>query len=317
MKKLLKGFVLRFIPRKKLRIILNKPLLVPSYYKRIIDPVEHIIDYQQNAPDSCEDEHILQLIRKYAHILDKGLHRTDLESGHSREIYIELKNLLNVLEDRKFVNDPTYEWAIEKIKTYELLQEGNPLDPLEEKKREDHEPVNFDLLFRHMRERRSNRYFLDIPVTQPILKKIVEPVNWAPTSCNKQPVKIFATINPGLTIQCTKQCKGATGFSNYIPGFLSFCADLRGYSMPSEIFLPYIDCSLGAQNVFLAAHSIGLSTSVLSWAQSSPEEETALRSLLSIPEHYAIIFNAVIGYASRNACPPVRKPLDKTISIIE
>lgn len=80
--------------------------------------------------------------------------------------------------------------------------------------------------------------------------KLKETVNWASSSCNKQSIRIFATNDPTLAGQCLKCCKGGTGFSTFIPSFWVFTANVRGYVWPTEMYLPSIDTSLGAQNVF-------------------------------------------------------------------
>ena len=102
-------------------------------------------------------------------------------------------------------------------------------------------------------------------------------------------------------------CKGGTGFSDYIPSFWVFAANVRGYVWPSEMYLPSVDTSLGAQNVFLAAHTLGISGTILSWAQKSKEEEAKLRSLLSIPNDYTIVFCAAMGYPEYGYVTPERK----------
>ena len=38
------------------------------------------------------------------------------------------------------------------------------------------------------------------------------------------------------------------------------------------MYLPFVDVSLGAQNIFLAAETFGLSGTILSWAQKNIQE---------------------------------------------
>lgn len=317
MKRKIKNFILRFIPRRHIRMLLSRPVLVPSFYKRYIRYVEEVIDSQNIAYRDADSGHLLLLARKFGHILDKGLHREDIEKGHSREIYEELKAVLKAGAGEDFLKDPTAEWAMAKVMVYEELQSGRDVPPLKEK--EEHLYPRLDLapLKDHIRTRRSNRVFLEKRVENDLISSVLETVNWTTTSCNKQPARIFATTNPDLAAACAKQCKGATGFSRFIPAFLAFTADMRGYSLPEEMFLPYIDVSLGAQNVFLSATSVGLSATALSWAQSSPAEEAELRRLLGIPGHCLIIFNAIIGYPMKDYCIPARKPVDKTVTFVD
>jgi len=295
-------------------MLLSRPVLVPSYYKRYIRKVEEVIDSQNIPYPEADVEYLLLLTRKFAHILDKGLHRNDIEKGHSHEIYRELKEILHAGHGEDYLNDPSVAWAREKLNYFEELQQGTKKEPLSENREKVLPRLDFGPLSDHIRSRRSNRAFLEKTVEKELLVRALETVNWTTTSCNKQPARVFATVDPYLAAACARQCKGATGFSKFIPAFLSFTADLRGYSMPDEMFLPYIDVSLGAQNFLLSAHSLGLSTTALSWAQSSEEEEAALRKLLNIPDHCLIIFNAITGYPSKEYCIPAHKPVEKTVT---
>lgn len=158
-----------------------------------------------------------------------------------------------------------------------------------------------------IKQRRSNRFFREINLSDEIINQLSGLVNWAANSCNKQPIRLFITNTPSKANECLKCCKGGTGFSIFIPSFWVFAADSRGYVWPSEVYLPAIDTSLGAQNVFLAAQTLGITGTILSWAQKDKEEEARLRMLLDIPQEFIIIFCAVMGYASHNYLPPQRK----------
>ena len=129
-------------------------------------------------------------------------------------------------------------------------------------------------------------------------------------SCNKQPIRLFVANKPDLAKECLTCCKGGTGFSDYIPSFWVFAANVRGYVWPSEIYLPAIDTSLGAQNVFLAAHTLGISGTILSWEQKDAAEESKLRALLNIPQDYTIVFCAVMGYPEYGYVTPERKNIN-------
>jgi nitroreductase len=277
-------------------------MIVPSYYRTIISDSEKNMGY--SLEDSNEKD--MLLLRKYAHIIDKGLHRTDVESGHS-EIYCKLlKVKLQKLSHTPYSVDPTYKWAQDKIEAYEKLQnQPNTYIPLQSDFRQT--PLSYDDLFSLMKLRRSNRIFKELPISEKTIDKIIEPVNWAANSCNKQPISIFKTSDPCLAIECLKCCKGGTGFGKYIPSFFVFAADSRGYVWPDEIFLPMIDTALGAQNLFLAAQTLGITGTILSWSLKDNEDECKLRKFLSIPPEYVIVFCAVLGYAAFNYIQPQRK----------
>ena len=302
LKKTIGIFLKRILPLKHYKIITNGGIIVPSYYKTIIEDTEKYLDY--SLKDSHEKD--MLLMRKYAHIIDKGLHRRDIEPGHSKLYYKLLKEKIEKIRHTPFASDPTVEWAQSKVEFYEQLQ-TSPQSFLPLQGKTEAPPICYEQLSELIKQRRSNRFFREINLSDEIINQLSGLVNWAANSCNKQPIRLFITNTPSKANECLKCCKGGTGFSTFIPSFWVFAADSRGYVWPSEVYLPAIDTSLGAQNVFLAAQTLGITGTILSWAQKDKEEEARLRMLLDIPQEFIIIFCAVMGYASHNYLPPQRK----------
>lgn len=304
MRKIVGTLLRKLLPFKLYKLIANGFIIVPSYYKDIIQDAEKHFDCSlQNSEDKE-----MMLLRKYAHIIDKGLHRKDAEPGHSYSIYRQLKQKLHNLQGTQYEQDLTYKWALEKMKLYEQLQ-NSPECFTSLQATPAQSPIDFNTLLSVIKLRRSNRTFKDKEISNDIINKLKDTANWAANSCNKQPIRIFTTNNYSLAAECLKCCKGGTGFGKTIPSFWAFTANVRAYVWPSEIYLPTIDVSLGAQNLFLAATTLGISGTILSWAQKDNEEEKRLRDLLHIAPEYEIVFCAVLGYAEINNHTPQRKSL--------
>ena len=302
-KKMIGRILKKIVPEKLYRLLANGFIIVPAYYKDIIRDNENYFGYAL----ADTDEKALLLMRKFGHIIDKGLHRRDVTPGHSKDAYLFLKSSVERLQHSKYANDPTLKWATEKLQQYELLQarpdEFKPLENLADTS----SIVSYEQFVDLVKSRRSNRFFKANIIREDVAIRLVSVSNWASSSCNKQPNSLFYTLDPALAVQCLKCCKGGTGFGHIIPSFWVFTADSRGYVWPSEYMLPYVDVSLGAQNVMLAAQTLGITGTILSWAQKSEEEDVQLRRLLSIPKEYVIVFCAVLGYAEHNYLPPTRK----------
>lgn len=299
-KKVVGKLLKKTVPLSVYKLIANGAIIVPSYYKTIIEDAERY--YNLSISDS--DEKLLLLMRKYAHVIDKGLHRKDATPGHSKSYYVLLKDAVERLES-KYPGEKTILWAKSKLVEYEKLQSGCGFVPLRGVK-----PVvevSYDQFENLAKARRSNRDFSDRRITNEDVKRLCNIANWASSSCNKQPIEVFATNDPELASRCLKCCKGGTGFSTHIPSFWVFTANTLGYVWPSEIYLPAVDTCLGVQNVMMAATTLGLSGTLLSWAQKSREEEEELRELLGIPIYDQIIICAVIGYANCEFLTPDRK----------
>lgn len=299
MKKTIGRFLHGVLPRKWYKLIANRPLLVPYYYVSILHELEHYSDI--SLTDSAEKN--LLLMRKYAHIIDKGLQRKRVEAGHSKQVYEDLKAILRDLSP-ELAEEPTVQWAKKQVARYDALQE----DKFQIERKTPAAPkVSYNDFCELMRNRRSNRYFSERRLSPEDVSKLTATVSWAASSCNKQPIKLFYSFAPAVARKCLRCCKGGTGFDGEIPSFWVFTADCRGYVWPSELYLPHIDVSLGAQNFFLAATTLGLSGTILSWAQHTQEEEQTLRELLEIPPEYLIVFCAVVGYAKYQYDAPARK----------
>lgn len=301
--------VRRVLPSRWIRT-LRKPALLPSYYREIVSDIEPILDLQ-SRPEWMDDEYWAAMLRKYAHIMDKGLWACEFQPGRGREYRDAATDAYEHIRSDAVRNDPSVQWAAQKIEQYDQTQQrgagyyGEPPPELP--------PCTYDDLAATIRSRRSIRSFQPRAVDDQTLRKVIEVAAWAPSSCNKQTIKVFATNDPKLVKRCLGMCKGGTGFSDYVPRFLSFCADLRSYVMPQEAWLPQIDTSLAAQNCLLAATTLGLSMTILSWAQHDAQEDHRLRELLGIDKYYRIIFNAAIGYPATSVETPGRKSVDNTL----
>ena len=115
------------LPRKLYKLIANGAIIVPAYYKDIIADAETNFDL---SLEDTDDKAIL-LMRKYAHIIDKGLHRVDASPGHSKKYYSILKSLIERLEKTEYATDSTLTWARSKIIAYEHLQVEDNFIPYE------------------------------------------------------------------------------------------------------------------------------------------------------------------------------------------
>lgn len=92
-------FLKVLIPYKIYKLIANGFIVVPKYYKEILTETERYFDLSL-------EEHIykdLMLMRKFGHIIDKGLHRTDASPVHSKNYYDALKQLIKKIKKRNML----------------------------------------------------------------------------------------------------------------------------------------------------------------------------------------------------------------------
>ena len=249
-------------------------------------------------------------------MLDKGFSCGAWEPGRGRTAYDWVRALLCAIGDEaSIVSDPSYQWAVERLREYEAAQEtGCRKDALRT-------PPTFSEADRQafmnfIHSRRSTRHFRPEKIARELLESIAAAVCWAPCSCCRQPVVLHITQQEGLVKTCLEQCSGATGFSGVVPCFISVCADTRFYSLVDR-HLPLIDASLGAQSLLLAAYANGLSGTALNWMHATSRQKRTLRRVLSIPSHERIVFNVAMGYPESLPREPGYKSLDATCVFID
>ena len=104
---MLKKYIINIVGRKNIEFIRSKPFLTHGKYRPMIRDLEEfseIIDKNYGKDPSLS----LLLVRKFGHILDKGLHRLDVEKGHSRVIAGELEKNIKIAE-LEYKNDENHQ----------------------------------------------------------------------------------------------------------------------------------------------------------------------------------------------------------------
>lgn len=261
-----------------------------------------MIHYKRRYID--DPEVLLAALRTSAHILDKSLQADDWEMGRGRANYETLCKYAERLKNSTLNSDPSFMWALDKKREYEESQQHTP------KNRQPYlhsqADINKDQLLQLMRSRRSIRLFKEKQIEPDILKGLADVVSWSATSCNRQSAKLFITQNPEKISKCLQQCAGATCLGKKIPCFIAVCADTRFY-MLKDRNLPFIDASLGLQNMLLMAHLQGIGATILNWMHHTQREEKILRQTLCIPDYYLVVLNLILGYPMLSVPVPGRK----------
>ena len=260
--------------------------------------------------DTVDVESCLAKLRMFAHVVDKGLQRHDWESGHSTSAY---SNALHYLDLCSGSDDPTYTWAKGIIADYEKGRASQcPRCGKVEGKCQYISPVDATDLMSLLKFRTSIRCFQGKPITEEAAQMIAEAALEAPSSCHRQTLRIYGSVNPESVGSIAGCFHGFTGFSEFVPLVLVFCADLRPYTYPVELFTPTVDTALAVENAMLMASSLGISMTLLNWIGKSDSEQR-LRSYLEMPQHEAVVIGAVGGYPSSLPTRPIRKPVSQAL----
>jgi nitroreductase len=169
-----------------------------------------------------------------------------------------------------------------------------------------------------IKSHRSIRKFLNKPVSDEIVTELLISSQAASTSSFMQAFSVIKIDS----IEKRKSIYALSGNQDYIvecPLFLVFCADLHKFSVAcamnnmemaegyTEAFIiSTVDASLAAQNLFIAAESLGLGGVYIGGIRNNPEE---ISNLLKLPSNVYPVFGMCIGYPAETPELKPRLPL--------
>jgi nitroreductase len=183
--------------------------------------------------------------------------------------------------------------------------------------------MNTNSVIEAIKSRRAVRSFEDKIVPEPAIQLILEAATFAPTAINIQPwkfviiaksseMKKISDIAKPILLKALPDVgdEGIMGLKQRLtsPQFNVF------YNAPLLILVAgeksafaVNDCSMAAQNMMLAAHSIGLGSCWIGSAVAATNE-AKLKSELKIPEDHEVYAAIIFGYPKGMPKPPQKKP---------
>lgn len=175
-----------------------------------------------------------------------------------------------------------------------------------------------DLLSRH----RSIRKFNSRPVGDDTLKGLVKAAQCASTSHHVQAYTIIQ-VKDSENRQAIADLAGPQPWVAQAPVFLVFCADLtrlvaaaRHHGVPEEIgwaeqlIVATVDTALVAQNLMVAAESMGLGGVFIGGIRNDPEQ---VCDLLNIPDQAFPVFGLCLGYPEQIPDTKPRLPVTQVL----
>lgn len=170
-----------------------------------------------------------------------------------------------------------------------------------------------------LKTHRSIRKFSPEPVSDEIIASIIEAAAWASTSNFIQAYSVIRVREPRTREQIA-ELAGPQPWVETSPVFLIFCADLKRAELACEyenthmasgyteqFIIATVDVSLAAQNVMIAAESLGLGGVFIGGIRNNPEK---ICELLKIPEHVYPVFGMCLGHPGEKPEQKPRMPLD-------
>ncbi|MGB2579193.1 nitroreductase [Elusimicrobium simillimum] len=173
--------------------------------------------------------------------------------------------------------------------------------------------------------RRSIRKYKAEQLKEEDLKIILEAGRLAPSAMNLQPWHFTVVQNKTIIDEMGKDIAKVMQAKKYThasaPGFHTF------FNAPSVILIcgeetssfAYVDCALAAENMMLAAHSIGAGTCFIAgmgFLMGTEEREFYLQKL-GVPKGYLPFYSIAVGYPQDTAEMPVPKRKTDIVTLIK
>jgi len=170
-----------------------------------------------------------------------------------------------------------------------------------------------------LKSHRSIRKFTSEPIDQEMVEELIRAGQCAATSSFIQACTVIQVTDPALR---ETLCEAAAHqlYVKDSPVFLVFCADLQRHQMAcdmhnskmrsgfTEQFLTAsLDCALFAQNVLIAAESLGLGGCYIGAIRNKIAE---VDELLELPDKVYPVFGMCLGYPDQDPEIKPRLPLD-------
>ena len=146
-------------------------------------------------------------------------------------------------------------------------------------------------------KRQSKRAYLDKPVPQDVLERIVEKTRWAPSSANNQPWRFVIVQEAEALARFHKGLTRGNAWAKAAPVLIAVAArEQDDYTRRDDPAVKYylFACGLAVENLLLAAVEEGLMAHPMAGFKMA-----VVREALGIPEEYNIICVISLGYQGR------------------
>ena len=163
-----------------------------------------------------------------------------------------------------------------------------------------------------LHSRRTIRSFTTKPVSQDILKQIVDAARYSPSGANRNPWRFIITTDR-TKLDALSQTQQFCKWFNSAQAAIVVAGDPAG----SPYWLE--DCCLAAYSIFLSglAHGIGVAWAAI-YQSNNPAEDTRrqdyVRGLFSIPQELKVPVVLALGYPQNPPQPRKMPALEEVVS---
>ena len=158
-------------------------------------------------------------------------------------------------------------------------------------------------------KRRSTRLFQDKQLEDFKVRKVIQAALEAPTSCNRQLLKVVVIKDPEVKAKCCKLSHSQQSYFYDAPVILAVFYDIS-LENKNPCKTPYISTGMAIQNMLLMAEAMGLGAIYLGGIRNPKGMEKALNA----PEFLQNLGVICLGYRQDNPPKPRHRSVDDVIS---
>lgn len=171
--------------------------------------------------------------------------------------------------------------------------------------------------FRKLAESRvSIRDFSSEPVSMEAIRDAVSLARRTPSSCNRQPGRVYAVTDPERIRKVCGLLPGFHAFGSSVDKLLLAAADTRVFSEAGERHQMWTEGGMFAMSLLYALNYLGIATCVLNWSVV-PERDDEVRHILEIDEAHEILFFIALGHfkEENKVALSERRPVEEILFI--
>ncbi len=206
-------------------------------------------------------------------------------------------------------DDPDIQWCLNYIGLARMLRTGGDVEldtELPEPFTDDEMKTVEKLIY----ERRSIRQFVDKPVPDEMIKKMLHAGLWAPQGCNVGSIRYIVLRNP----EDFKLVRSDIPVENCV--MIVVCQDMRVYkSLKFDQYVPqniYYDAGAAADHICLMAHALGLGAC---WLTHGEETQQKLREHFGLHDEIVSRNHIIVGWSDEAPIKSQRMKLEDVILV--
>jgi hypothetical protein len=142
--------------------------------------------------------------------------------------------------------------------------------------------------------RHSVRHFTDERIDINLLKKTVELAQNAPSTCNRQSVRVHIVSNKNKINSILNLQNGNRGFGAKADKLIVLTSDLQSWDNISQRYGPYFDAGIYTLNLLYSLHFYGIGACALNWYNSIENDKT-IHGIIEVPENEVVTVLIVCG----------------------